>query len=121
MKILSTMIAALLVTGCATSGPMATAPIYCDEADSTYSAVSCFQYWQAVQNNERSSYGYYAAASGRNSSLNVPAQPGGIDRYGLDQATGPVTNGVHHGIPAGPPRVTCHGAIVGGTCTGPEY
>lgn len=29
------------------------------------------------------------------SSLNMPAQPGGIDRYGMNQATGPVINGVH--------------------------
>lgn len=121
MKTLPVLFAAVLVTGCATSVPMATAPIYCDEADPTYSATSCLQYWQAVQDDERSRYGYYAAASGGNSSLNVPAQPGGIDRYGPDQATGPVINGVHHGIPAGPPKVTCHGAIVGGTCTGPEY
>ena len=121
MKLLSVLIAALLATGCATSTPMATAPIYCDEADSTYSADGCLQYWEAVQNSERSSYGYYASATGRSSSLNVPARPGGIDRYGLDQATGPVTNGVHHEIPAGPPRVTCHGAIVSGICTGPEY
>jgi len=121
MRILPVLIAALVVTGCATSSPLATAPIYCDEADPTYSATSCLQYWDAVQNNERSRYGYYSAATGNTSSLNVPAQPGGIDRYGLDQATGPVINGVHRSIPTGPPRVTCHGAIVGGTCTGAEY
>ena len=60
-------------------------------------------------------------STGNNSMLNMPAQPGGIDRYGLDQATGPVINGVHHGNPAGPPKKTCHGAILAGECTGPEF
>lgn len=56
-----------------------------------------------------------------NSMLNIPQQPEGIPRYGDDQATGPVINGVHHGIPAGPPQKTCHGAILNGQCTGPEF
>lgn len=56
-----------------------------------------------------------------NSMLNIPQQPGGIERYGNDQATGPVINGVHHGILAGPPRATCYGAIVTGSCTGLEF
>jgi hypothetical protein len=63
----------------------------------------------------------HAVTTANDSMLNMPAEPGGIDRYGLDQATGPVINGVHHGIPAGPPKKTCHGAIVGGVCTGPEF
>lgn len=56
-----------------------------------------------------------------NPMLNIPQQSGGIERYGNDQATGPVIDGVHQGIPAGPPKVTCHGAIVGGVCTGPQF
>ena len=56
-----------------------------------------------------------------NHPIYVPQQPGGIDRYGMDQATGPVINGVHHGTPAGPPKTTCHGAILNGQCTGPEF
>ena len=53
--------------------------------------------------------------------LNFSGQLGGIKRYGNDQATGPVINGVHHGVPDGPPRATCYGAIVAGSCTGPEF
>ncbi len=56
-----------------------------------------------------------------NPMLNFSGQLGGIKRYGNDQATGPVINGVHQGIPAGPARATCYGAIVAGSCTGPEF
>ena len=60
-------------------------------------------------------------STNQNPTLNIPQQPEGIPRYGNDQATGPVINGVHHGIPAGPPQKTCHGAILNGQCTGPEF
>ena len=56
-----------------------------------------------------------------NPMLNIPQQSGGIERYGNDQTTGPVIDGVHQGIPAGPQSATCYGAIVAGKCTGPEF
>ena len=48
MKVLPILIAILLATGCATSGPYGTTANSCEQGDAAYDEYSCLEYWTAV-------------------------------------------------------------------------